>query len=217
MQSADADKYRGMMIEVKARTYLIRNFAAAHPGVLPLPALAEFLYLHLRKLLELVAMGSLLANAKSFGLAEEKLKKYWNAKDLLSDLSAINPNFYPRPIIQKESSEPGVRMEWLDRDADYLTKDRFITLYDKCGGVLHARNPYRTEPDYASLIVEVPKWTTWIVNLLNAHTISLHGDPNLYLFQMGKEGRNPSYTPFAPKKSPNSERSASHQPTPDAG
>jgi hypothetical protein len=171
MHTQDADRYRAMMIEVKGRTHLIRNFAASHPGALPIPALTEFLYLHLRKILELVAMGSLLANAKSFGLAEEKLKRYWNAKDLLSDLEVLNPKFYPHPIIQKPSVHPGVLMDWLDRGDDFLTKDKFITLYEKCGGVLHARNPFRPDPDYLALILEVPKWCTWIVNLLNAHTI----------------------------------------------
>jgi hypothetical protein len=86
MQTKDADRYRVMMIEVKGRTRLIKNFAASHPGILPIPALVEFLFLHLRKILELIAMGSLLANSKSFGLAEEKLKRYWNAKDLIADL-----------------------------------------------------------------------------------------------------------------------------------
>ena len=200
MQTSDVDKYRAMLIEIKARTRLIRIFTATHPGVLPVPALAEFLYLHLRKILELVAMGSLLANAKSFGLAEEKLRRYWNAKELLNDLAALNPNFYPRPIIQKDSAEPGIKMVWLDRGNDYLTKDRFITLYDKCGSILHTRNPYRAELDSFALIEEVPKWSTWIVNLLDAHTITLHGDNHLYLFQMGAENANPSYTVFAPQK-----------------
>jgi hypothetical protein len=200
MQSADVDKYRGMLLEVKGRTRLIKRFAAAPPEALPVPAVAELLYLHLRKILELVAMGSLLANAASFGLAEEKLRKYWNAKELLGDLNTLNPRFYPRPIVQKPSARPGVGEDWLDRGDDYLTKERFITLYDKCGGVLHTRNPYRPEPDYAALIAEVPKWRAWIVNLLNAHTINLHGDPHLYLFEMGDDGATPTCHVFAPKE-----------------
>jgi hypothetical protein len=58
-------------------------------------------------------------------------------------------------------------MDWLDRPDDYLTKDRFVTLYDKCGGILHARNPFAPEQDHPMLEQAAPKWYLWIVNLLN--------------------------------------------------
>jgi hypothetical protein len=211
MQSAEAKRYCDMMVEVKGRTHLIRTFGATHVGVLPLPALVELFYLHVRKILELIAMGSLLANAKSFGVAHEKLKKYWNPKDLLRDIEKLNPNFYPKPIIQKPSKSPGILMDWLERKDDFLTKDQFITLYDKCGSVLHTKNPFRPDPDYPSLALEIPKWCTLIVNLLNAHTIRLQNDPNLYLIQMGNKDTSPTYTVFAPQ----TKMSASHPPEPN--
>jgi len=68
-----------------------------------------------------------------------------------------------------------------DRPDDYLTKERFVTLYDKCGSILHTKNPFASEQDYAKLEEEGPKWYLRIVNLLNAHTIRLVGDVHLYL------------------------------------
>lgn len=58
----------------------------------------------------------------------------------------------------------------------------------------------RTDPNrtISTHLTELPQWVTWIVNLLNAHTIRLKDDHNLYLFQMGAEGENPNSTPFAP-------------------
>jgi hypothetical protein len=93
-------------------------------------------------------------------------------------------------------------MKWLDRPDDYLTKDRFMTLYDKCGSILHAKNPFAPEQDYAKLEEACPKWYLWIVNLLNAHTIRLVGDVNIYLVQMGNDSSAPTYTVFTPSKPP---------------
>jgi hypothetical protein len=77
-----------------------------------------------------------------------------------------------------------------------------MTLYDKCGSILHAKNPFAPEHDYAKLEEEGPKWYLWIVNLLNAHTIRLVGDVNLYLIQMGDGTKPPTYDVFAPGVSP---------------
>jgi hypothetical protein len=156
-----------MMAEIKARSRLVKEVGEGHAGAFARPARVEFVYLQFRKILELIAMGSLLANSKAFAQVQSKIQHYWNAKDLLKDIQGINPDFYPRPIIQKPSQRPGVKMDWLDRPDDYLTKDRFVTLYDKCGGILHARNPFAPKQDHPMLEQAAPKWYLWIVNLLN--------------------------------------------------
>jgi hypothetical protein len=199
MKSEDAQRYCSLMAEIKARSQLIKEVGEGRILLLPQPARVEFVYLHLRKIIELIAMGSLLANAETFSKFHANIQSYWHAKDLLKAMEAINPAFYPKPIIQKPSERPGIKMDWLDRPDDYLTKDRFITLYDKCGSIMHARNPFAPDPDYQKLEESGPKWYLWIVNLLNSHLIRLAGDPNLYLIQMGSEGAPPTYTSFAPK------------------
>jgi hypothetical protein len=112
-----------MMLEIKARSGLIKEVGEGRVPVFPQPARVEFVYLQLRKIIELIAMGSLLANAKMFAQVQSNIQKYWNAKDLLRDIQAVNLDFYPNPIIQKPSEQPGVKMEWLGRPDDYLTKD----------------------------------------------------------------------------------------------
>jgi len=191
-----------MMAEVKARSRLIDEIGEGRVSVFPQPARVEFVYLQFRKILELIAMGSLLANSKAFGQVQANIQRYWNAKDLLKDIHGINPDFYPRPIIQEPSQRRGVKIDWLDRPDDYLTKDRFITLYDRCGSILHARNPFAPEQDYAKLEEVSPKWHLRIVNLLNAHVIHLVGDVNRYLIQMGSQSESPTATVFAPAALP---------------
>jgi len=146
-----------MMAEIKARSRLAKEVGEGRAGAFARPAKVEFVYLQFRKILELIAMGSLLANSKAFGQVQSKIQHYWNAKDLLKDIQGINPDFYPTPIIQKPSQRPGVKMDWLERPEDYLTKDRFMTLYHKCGGILHARNPFAPEQDYPMLEQAAPK------------------------------------------------------------
>jgi len=194
MQSADAQRYCSIMTEIKARSRVIRAVCEGGIVRLPQPARVEFVYLQFRKIIELIATGSLLANAKTFSQVRPNLQIYWNAKDLLKDIHAINPDFYPKPIVQKPSNRPGVMMEWSDRPDDYLAKDRFMTLYDKCGSILHAKNPFAAEQDHAKLEEAGPRWYLWIVNLLIAHTIRLVDDVNLYLIQMGSDTASPSYT-----------------------
>ena len=127
----------------------------------------------------------------------------WNAKDLLKDIQGINPDFYPKPVIQRPSERPGVKMDWLERSDDYLTKDRFITLYDKCGGILHARNPFAPEQDYPMLEQAAPNWHLLILNLLNAHTIRLVGQTDIWLMQMASDSESPTYTLFGRTRLPN--------------
>ena len=99
----------------------------ASPTIAKLPSLVILPRWVALPVLELIAMGSLLANSKALAQVQSKIQRYWNAKDLLKDIQAINPDFYPRPIVQKPSQRPGVKMDWLDGSHDYLTKDRFVT------------------------------------------------------------------------------------------
>lgn len=89
-------------------------------------------------------------------------------------------------------------MKWDDRPDDYLTKEKFVKVYEKCGAILHSDNPFGSKVDYDYYQSALPMWRTDLVNLLNAHTIKLVGDKNLYLFQMGSGENNPSYNAFAP-------------------
>lgn len=188
------------MEEIKQRTRLVKAIGETSSSLLPMHIRVEILYLQFRKILELIAMGSLVANADALSQIQPNLHKYWRAKDLLRDIKNINQSFYPEPIIQKESHDPNIRMEWLDRSDDYLTEARFLTLYDNCADVLHARNPYGSKLDYKRLEKMGPKWYLQIINLLNAHIIHLVDEDNIWLIQMGTDIKPPTYTYFSKLK-----------------
>lgn len=192
------DKYRVLLIEIKHRTVVVNAFISQTTHAVYLPTTVESACLQIRKILELIAFGSLVANLEEFSKQHENFSKYWNASLMLKDMERINPYFYPKPIIQKPSNKVGIRMAWDNRVDDYLTKEKFVKVYEKCGAILHSDNPFGSKIDYEFYKSFLPIWLTEIVNLLDAHTIQLLGDKNLYLFQMGSKGHNPSYNSFAP-------------------
>lgn len=197
------DKYRSLLIEIKRRSSVVNAFVKKETHAVFVPTTVESSCLQIRKMLELIAFGSLIANLDEFSKQHTKYSKYWNAERMLNDMKRVNPGFYPNPIIQRESDDAKIHRKWDNRSDDYLTKDRFLKVHEKCGAIMHSENPYGSKIDYDYYQASVPIWMAWIVNLLNAHTISLVGDKNLYLFQMGTDENNPSYNAFAPVENQN--------------
>jgi len=186
------------MLEVKRRTAVIDAFVLDPNHALYRATTIEVVYLQFRKILELIALGSLVANKDAFSKMYEKFAKYWNAELLIKDMARVNPSFYPKPIIQQPSTDPGFKMKFLDRNQDFLTKDDFIKLYNKCGGIMHSSNPYGSKIDYGYFDNAIGEWRGKIANLLNTHLIRLVNDENMYLIQMGAANASPTYTPFGP-------------------
>ena len=195
-------KYCGLMAEIKNRTAVIDAFLDGIAHALYKATTIETIYLQFRKILELIAIGSLVANKEIFSKVHQEFAKYWNAQLLVKDMDRVNPNFFPHPVIQQPSTRSGVKMEWLDRPDDYLTKNDLIKLYNKCGALMHCGNPYGSQVDLNYYEGKILYWRQRIVNLLNAHFVRLLNDPNLYLIQMGAVGASPTYTAFAPTEGP---------------
>jgi hypothetical protein len=199
MKPDDIQKYLDLMSEIKRRTAVVDAFAQGLVHAVYKATTIESIYLQYRKILELIALGSLVAQKDVFSKAYADFAKYWNAELLVKDMERLNPKFSPEPIIQQPSARPGVKMDWLARKDDFLTRDDLIKLYKKCGAIMHSGNPYGSQVDYGYYEKMVAHWRERIVNLLNAHLIRLVGDQNLYLVQMGASNAPPTYHVFAPK------------------
>jgi hypothetical protein len=198
MNPEAVNKYCVLMAEIKRRTTVAAALANRETHLVYQATTVEAIYLQYRKILELIALGSLVANKEVFSKMYRDFAKYWNAELLVKDIERINPDFYPRPIIQQPSSRPGVKMEWAQRPDDYLTRDDLLKLYKKCAAIMHSGNPYGSQVDYAYYEKMTVHWGIRIMNLLNAHHIRLVDDANLYLIQMGAEGAPPTYQAFEP-------------------
>lgn len=202
MGEPDIQKYCGLMEEVKRRTNVI-DFFLGGGHALYKPTTVESIALQFRKVLELVAFGSLIANKDVYAAAYAKFAEHWNARLLLRDLERVNAHFYPKPVIEVPSSSPKIAHGLENRQPDYLSKKEFVKVYEKCGGILHADNPYGSQVDYNYYHSKFPVWRTRIINLLNNHQIQLVSEPGFYLIHM-KENREDKvhYYRFEPTPSP---------------
>jgi hypothetical protein len=196
MNSDDIQKYLDLMGEIKRRTAVIDAFSAGLTHAVYKATTIESIYLQYRKILELIALGSLVAQKDVFSTVYADFAKYWNAELLVKDIERLNPNFYPEPIIQQPSTRPDTKMDFILRKDDFLTRDDLIKLYKKCGAIMHSGNPYGSQVDYGYYEKMSGHWRERIVNLLNAHRIRLIDDPNLYLVQMGAPDAPPTHTTF---------------------
>ncbi|MDB6025082.1 MAG: hypothetical protein JWM68_1305 [Verrucomicrobiales bacterium] len=204
MQRDDIVKYCNLMEEVKRRMNVINAFGAGSTHVLYKATTVETVYLQFRKMLELIAFGSLVANKQLFSQIYADFSKLWNARKLLDDLQKVNPHFYPQPMNEVPSTTPNVVNDLVPKTSGFLTRDEFVTLYKKCGKILHSENPYGTPIDYVEYEKSIQDWITKIIGLTNNHVIKLVNDPNMYLVHM-KENRDDRvhHYVFAPTSLPN--------------
>ena len=182
--SPDLVKYCDLMEEVKLRINVIDFFVLGQGRALYERAALESACLQLRKILELVAFGSLVANKDAYTAVYGKFSKKWDAGDLLKELGQVNPDFYPFPIIEVPSSHPPAVVDLVPREGDFLTELAFAEVYGRCGVMAHAANPYGKGIDYAYYQQKLLLWRAQVVNLLNAHQIHLVNTPGFYLIHM---------------------------------
>lgn len=199
MKGPAIQQYALVMREIKRRTEVVDFFLSGRGHALYLPATVESLCLQFRKILELIAMASLVANKDEYAKVNRDFQRHWNAELLLRDLERINPKFYPNPIKEKPSKIPEIKAEHEDLKEGFLTKVEFVKVYKKCGAMLHADNPLGRKSNYKYYEMAFPKWHTKIVTLLNCHTVRLVGHGGFWLIHMKEDGDDEvHYYEFAP-------------------
>jgi hypothetical protein len=185
----DIEKYCNLMEEIKLRVSVINSFITGKAHALYEPPTLESAILQLRKTLELIAFGSLIANRDAYSAVHARVSKTWNAGDLLRELETVNPDFYPVPVIQVQL-KPGMFQHQKRDPSEYLTKANFKEVYGRCGVMAHAANPFSKPIDYAFFKTNLPVWLKQVMNLLNAHEIHLLDTPGMYTIHMTVHGDN---------------------------
>ncbi len=181
------------------RVNVVDFFLTGKGHALYQPTTVESVGLQIRKVLELIAFGSLVANKDVYSAAYEKFATHWNARLLLRDLERVNSDFYPKPVVEAPSPDPRALHQLKERQNDYLTKAEFERAYEKCGSIMHAENPYGSRVDLKYFSEKLPLWRTQVVNLLNNHQVKLLNEPGFYLIHMRENQDNKvHYYRFAP-------------------
>lgn len=184
----DIVRYCNLMEEVKRRIAVVDYFTSGQGNALYQPPTLESTCLQLRKILELIAFGSLVANETAYSSVYSKISKKWHADDILRELAQVNPDFYPVPVVEVPAESPKVLHKLERRKGDFLAKDDFPEVYGRCGLMAHAANPYGKGIDYLYYKKTLPIWRTQIVNLLNNHEIHLLNQPGMYVIHMKEAG-----------------------------
>lgn len=196
MNNDGAIRYCELMKEVKYRTLVVHRLLVGEVTTGFMQTNVEVIYLQFRKILELIAFGSLVASLDAYAAARENYSRDWHASRVLKAVAAIHPDFYPVPVTQHKVQGQKHTAELRKFEGDYLTKGDFETLYDLCGGLMHSQNPYGEALNYESHLAAAQNWGLKIRNLLNAHEVRLINEEQFYLIQMGPADAGPTFNLF---------------------
>jgi len=106
-------------------------------------------------------------------------------------MKKVNSDFYPAPLKRASTSTEADgrkhhRFEHLT--AGFLTKDDFVKLYDHCGDMLHAQNPYRGRNTIHTRL-SAQEWFARIENLVKVHQTRLVTSSCFIVLVPDKDGK----------------------------
>lgn len=167
MRVVDLNRYAELMWEAKLRIEVVRGFLVGDCNTTYVRTNTESVCLQLRKLLELIAFASLVSHRDAYAGVRENFARDWHAKRIIGKVESLNSKFYPRPI-----SGFGRRGPQYLRGG-FLTRRQFELLYDRCGGLMHATNPFRSKRNFDAFSKLVPDHLLRIEKLLSSHVVTL--------------------------------------------
>lgn len=141
------ERYLASMVEVKRRLRAVsRILGAKRPRTISVETDNEFMWLQLRKVVELVAFGGISSDEARYAALRAEAKdnpdytRDWKVGDILKRLAKITPHFLPIPISSLQVLGNG---RWnLDAGKEKQTLDRFVEVYERAGDHLHVPNPF---------------------------------------------------------------------------
>ena len=191
--------YAQQMQEIKRRFEVIDFFLQLKGNALYVQSTVESVCLQFRKVLELIAFASLIANKKAYSSVYEDFSKHHKADLLLKDLRRLNPNFYPVPIQPKSKIVDGIHMHELVVEP-YLTSDDFVHVFKKCSALLHVPNPFGGRVGLPYYQKSFPEWRMKIARLLNTHEVHFADDEDMWVINMQEDGdTHVHYYTFTPQ------------------
>lgn len=173
-------KYCNLLEEVKLRIKSVQtaNLNRESSGVIQPFFREEYIFIQIRKILELIAFGSMASNVELYKDAYKTHSRHWKAKDILEKLEKINKDFYPLPLMLPNSDSP---CELENVREGFLSRDDFIELYDISSGVIHSSNPFSQDKREAPSAISIDEWMHRITSLLWFHQIKLAKDDRAWL------------------------------------
>lgn len=190
------NKYISLMWEMKKREEAIKCIIKGDCNVMYPQIALETVFFQLRKMIEIIAMSPMLINEQEYRLASKNPEFNWRLKDIIKNLSAANPNYYPQPI--KIIKEEGKMDRFEGVNYEFISKDDLLDIYSHCSDFAHLKNPLKEhqDDDFLSEIKFVSSSIKKIHDLLQTHKVNPLGNENFYYICMSGEGKRPHGTVF---------------------
>jgi hypothetical protein len=193
--------YCSCMEDVKARLKLVRSITQGHSPLGNEGLDGEVVCLLIRRILEQIAFGSLLAHRETYEAVHKDVERVWNAKRLIERLEKAHPDFYPKPVRVSPWRPLGVlNLDEVKRG--YLTKEDFVFLYDTASDGVHTWNPFKSVERVLNFRISVSQWVQRIERLLDMHWVQFAGSPDVWLVQMDHPDDNRVHVFTAPAVAP---------------
>lgn len=146
-KAAAHERYHAAMVEVKQRLRAVnRTLGAKKPRTLTDQTDNEFMWLQVRKVVELVAFAGISSDEARYAALRAEAKdnpdytRDWKVGDILRRLAKITPHFLPIPIGSVQVLSEG---QWhFDAGKEKQTLERFVEIYERAGEYLHVPNPF---------------------------------------------------------------------------
>lgn len=166
-------KYQACMEEIKRRVDVVEGLVARKFSTPYVITDVEFACIQVRKILELIALSAVVANKEELTKVQNNLDRLWNAKEIMKIINVVNPKYYPEPIILQGFNGDPNNTRTQPAKVGFLTQDEFLSIYSRCGGLLHAQNPFAKEKDFSDTYKVIGKWVVKVKKLLNQHIVNL--------------------------------------------
>ena len=130
--------------------------------------------LQFRKALEAIALASIAPQKEKYekyrsaAAAQADFTKDYHAKRIFQVLRKINKKFYPMALMSPQQRPDG-SWHYDKKTADVLTEKRFEVIYDRLGRVLHAANPWGTDPNRQNLAADLSAALKETFELIEIH------------------------------------------------
>jgi hypothetical protein len=182
---ATIDVYRALMTEAKMRLDAVWSATRGKITAIPPLFVAEFCFLQLRMISELVAVGCLVAHEDIPATQTKKFRSEARADELMKRLTELHPDFFPRPAKMTSVGDHAWHLGPIKEG--FMTKDEFINMVNLGGRVLH-RSPLKKllSPNSAvqTSFDEIDHYAQQMSNLLRIHYVTRLGGDTIIVSTM---------------------------------
>lgn len=124
--------------------------------------------LHLRKVIELIVVGSLITNREALATAGRALRRA-RVSEARKKVAKVNSDYWPIPVVELYTSE--TRSQLFLVGPGYLREDEWGIAVGMTSEVLHARNPFLPAIDPQACRAELKALTEKIHRLMLMHVV----------------------------------------------